>query len=126
VSRSAFRARVRVSRVSRNEGSRSWSPMVGGAVRGEIGGQTRSLVADALSVRGVPVVEILSESSYRMHRRPNMWLRIGRSAAARGVVVHHSRRRIALPRPIIAGEHPEIAGLGSSPPRPCDGPADTR
>jgi uncharacterized protein (DUF488 family) len=27
----------------------------------------RSLVADALSVRGVPVVEILSESSYRMH-----------------------------------------------------------
>jgi hypothetical protein len=25
-------------------------------------------VADALSVRGVPVVEILSESSYRMHR----------------------------------------------------------
>jgi hypothetical protein len=28
----------------------------------------RSLVADALSVRGVPVVEILSESSYRMHK----------------------------------------------------------
>lgn len=28
----------------------------------------RSLVADALSVRGVPVVEILSESQYRMHR----------------------------------------------------------
>jgi len=27
----------------------------------------RSLVADALIVRGVPVVEILSESSYRMH-----------------------------------------------------------
>lgn len=27
----------------------------------------RSLVADALSVRGVPVVEILSETSYRMH-----------------------------------------------------------
>jgi len=27
----------------------------------------RSLVADALSVRGVPVVEILSEISYRMH-----------------------------------------------------------
>jgi uncharacterized protein (DUF488 family) len=27
----------------------------------------RSLVADALSVRGVPVVEILSESSYRIH-----------------------------------------------------------
>jgi uncharacterized protein (DUF488 family) len=27
----------------------------------------RSLVADALSVRGEPVVEILSESSYRMH-----------------------------------------------------------
>jgi uncharacterized protein (DUF488 family) len=27
----------------------------------------RSLVADALSVRGVPVVEILSESSWRMH-----------------------------------------------------------
>lgn len=27
----------------------------------------RSLVADALSVRGVPVVEILSESSYRTH-----------------------------------------------------------
>jgi uncharacterized protein (DUF488 family) len=27
----------------------------------------RSLVADALCVRGVPVVEILSESSYRMH-----------------------------------------------------------
>ena len=27
----------------------------------------RSLVADALAVRGVPVVEILSESSYRMH-----------------------------------------------------------
>src|SRR6202040_3527711 len=28
----------------------------------------RSLVADALSVRGVPVREILSESSYRMHK----------------------------------------------------------
>jgi uncharacterized protein (DUF488 family) len=28
----------------------------------------RSLVADALSVRGVPVVEILSESSYQMHK----------------------------------------------------------
>jgi len=28
----------------------------------------RSLVADALSVRGIPAVEILSESSYRMHR----------------------------------------------------------
>jgi uncharacterized protein (DUF488 family) len=28
----------------------------------------RSLVADALNVRGVPVVEILSESSYRMHK----------------------------------------------------------
>jgi uncharacterized protein (DUF488 family) len=27
----------------------------------------RSLVADALSVRGVPAVEILSESNYRMH-----------------------------------------------------------
>lgn len=27
----------------------------------------RSLVADALGVRGVPVVEILSETSYRMH-----------------------------------------------------------
>jgi uncharacterized protein (DUF488 family) len=27
----------------------------------------RSLVADALMVRGVPVVEILSESSYRTH-----------------------------------------------------------
>jgi uncharacterized protein (DUF488 family) len=27
----------------------------------------RSLVADALGVRGVPVVEILSESNYRMH-----------------------------------------------------------
>src|SRR5579872_3157327 len=27
----------------------------------------RSLVADALQVRGVPVVEILSETSYRMH-----------------------------------------------------------
>jgi uncharacterized protein (DUF488 family) len=27
----------------------------------------RSLVADALSVRGIPVVEILSEGSYRMH-----------------------------------------------------------
>jgi uncharacterized protein (DUF488 family) len=27
----------------------------------------RSLVADALSVHGVPVVEILSESNYRMH-----------------------------------------------------------
>lgn len=27
----------------------------------------RSLVADALVVRGIPVVEILSESSYRMH-----------------------------------------------------------
>jgi hypothetical protein len=25
-------------------------------------------VADALSVRGVPVVEILSESNYRMHQ----------------------------------------------------------
>lgn len=29
----------------------------------------RSLVADALSVHGVPVVEILSETSYRMHER---------------------------------------------------------
>jgi uncharacterized protein (DUF488 family) len=28
----------------------------------------RSLVADALSVRGAPVIEILSESSYRVHR----------------------------------------------------------
>ena len=28
----------------------------------------RSLVADALDVRGVPVVEVLSESSYRMHK----------------------------------------------------------
>jgi uncharacterized protein (DUF488 family) len=28
----------------------------------------RSLVADALSVRGVPAVEILSKSSYRMHK----------------------------------------------------------
>ena len=28
----------------------------------------RSLVADALIVRGIPVVEILSESSYRMHK----------------------------------------------------------
>jgi|SRR5271166_2404876 len=28
----------------------------------------RSLVADALSVRGVPIVEILSDSSYRMHK----------------------------------------------------------
>jgi uncharacterized protein (DUF488 family) len=28
----------------------------------------RSLVADALSVRGVPVVEILSETTYRMHK----------------------------------------------------------
>jgi uncharacterized protein (DUF488 family) len=28
----------------------------------------RSLVADALGVRGMPVVEILSESSYRMHK----------------------------------------------------------
>src|SRR5437016_10284052 len=28
----------------------------------------RSLVADALGVRGVPVIEILSESSYRMHQ----------------------------------------------------------
>ena len=27
----------------------------------------RSLVADALSVRGVPVIEILSEATYRMH-----------------------------------------------------------
>jgi uncharacterized protein (DUF488 family) len=27
----------------------------------------RSLVADALGVRGVPVIEILSDSSYRMH-----------------------------------------------------------
>jgi uncharacterized protein (DUF488 family) len=27
----------------------------------------RSLVADALAVHGVPVVEILSQSSYRMH-----------------------------------------------------------
>ncbi len=27
----------------------------------------RSLVADALSIRGIPVVEILSESDYRMH-----------------------------------------------------------
>lgn len=28
----------------------------------------RSLVADALDIRGIPVVEILSESQYRMHR----------------------------------------------------------
>ena len=28
----------------------------------------RSLVADALSLRGIPVVEILSETSYRMHK----------------------------------------------------------
>jgi uncharacterized protein (DUF488 family) len=28
----------------------------------------RSLVADALNVRGLPVVELLSESSYRMHK----------------------------------------------------------
>jgi uncharacterized protein (DUF488 family) len=28
----------------------------------------RSLVADALSVRGIPAVEILSESSYRLHQ----------------------------------------------------------
>jgi hypothetical protein len=28
----------------------------------------RSLVADALSAHGVPVVEILSESTYRMHK----------------------------------------------------------
>jgi uncharacterized protein (DUF488 family) len=28
----------------------------------------RSLVGDALSVRGVPAIEILSESSYRMHK----------------------------------------------------------
>ena len=28
----------------------------------------RSLVADALGVRGIPAVEILSESSYRMHK----------------------------------------------------------
>jgi len=28
----------------------------------------RSLVADALSVRGVPVIEILSQSSYRTHK----------------------------------------------------------
>jgi len=27
----------------------------------------RSLVADALQVHGVPVVEILSQASYRMH-----------------------------------------------------------
>lgn len=29
----------------------------------------RSLVADALGIRGIPVVEILSESNYRMHKR---------------------------------------------------------
>ena len=51
----------------------------------------RSLVADALSVRGVTVVEILSESSYRMHKLTPF--RTGRrhanhlSAGARGVVV---------------------------------------
>ena len=28
----------------------------------------RSLVADALNVRGIPAVEILSESSYRLHK----------------------------------------------------------
>jgi uncharacterized protein (DUF488 family) len=28
----------------------------------------RSLVADALSVRGIPAIEILSENSYRMHK----------------------------------------------------------
>ena len=27
----------------------------------------RSLVADALSIRGIPVIEILSERDYRMH-----------------------------------------------------------
>ncbi len=31
----------------------------------------RSLVADALSVRGVPVFEILSETDYRMHKLPS-------------------------------------------------------
>jgi uncharacterized protein (DUF488 family) len=29
---------------------------------------TRSLVADALGVHGIPAAEILSESSYRMHK----------------------------------------------------------
>jgi len=28
----------------------------------------RSLVADALNIRGIPVVENLSESAYRMHQ----------------------------------------------------------
>ena len=28
----------------------------------------RSLVADALNIRGIPVVEILSEEDYRMHQ----------------------------------------------------------
>jgi uncharacterized protein (DUF488 family) len=28
----------------------------------------RSLVADALDIRGVPVIEILSETSYRAHK----------------------------------------------------------
>jgi hypothetical protein len=32
------------------------------------GAVTCSLVADALSVHGVPVVDILSESSYSMHK----------------------------------------------------------
>jgi uncharacterized protein (DUF488 family) len=28
----------------------------------------RSLVADALKIRAIPVIEILSESAYRMHQ----------------------------------------------------------
>jgi len=49
----------------------------------------RSLVADALSVRGVPVVEILSESSWRMHE-------LTRFARVEGVCITYPPEQVAL------------------------------
>ena len=49
----------------------------------------RSLVADALSVRGVPVVEILSESSWRMHE-------LTRFAQVEGVRITYPPEQAAL------------------------------
>jgi len=49
----------------------------------------RSLVADALSVRGVPVVEILSESNWRMHE-------LTRFAQVEGVRITYPPEQAAL------------------------------
>jgi len=49
----------------------------------------RSLVADALSVRGVPAVEILSESNYRMHE-------LTRFAQVEGVRITYPPEQAAL------------------------------